>query len=405
METDPEPGSKRKKQKKLPLGVVLKDGRWYVRVRYREAGQRHAVWSECAKNATSAREVREQLLADLKQHGPTVMRNSRKTFGELADYYRDNYLTEALYVDGKKFSGRRITNNPKYALEQLRAEIGAQTRLRSVDFEFVRLLRVRMLKTPVIISQWIPDIKEVRGQPKLVKRGKKVDFSRPRSMTDVNRKLELLRHMLNVGRRMGWLLVNPFADAPEPLITRADEKKRRRIMSFEEEQTLLAQCVEPREHLRLVIIGLVDTLMRATEFFKLRVSDLDFDPRKVTVQQMNAKTLCERSAPISARFARELKTWCESQNLKADDRLFAFSGVKRSWSTAKRTADVKDLRIKDLRRRGATRLLHGGMPVEEISRILGHTTISMQIIICPPDLKLSVVERSAATNAAGARPA
>jgi integrase len=53
------------------------------------------------------------------------------------------------------------------------------------------------------------------------------------------------------------------------------------------------------------------------------------------------------------------------------------TGVRKAWETAKREAGVQDLRIKDLHRTGATRLLRGGMPIEQISRILGHTTIEM----------------------------
>jgi integrase len=201
--------------------------------------------------------------------------------------------------------------------------------------------------------------------------------------------------MLKVARNgLHGIHHDPFADAMEPLITPSDEKKRRRVMSFEEEAALLAQCVDEwkpvkrkdgkrgkmfhrRSHMRIVIIGLVDTLMRGGEFFRLRVSDLDFDPRMLTIQQMNTKTLSERSAPISARFAEELKHWIDSNKVGDDGKLFKFADVKRAWNGIKRDAGVTDLRLKDLRRTGATRLLRRGMPIEEISRILGHTTNDM----------------------------
>lgn len=49
--------------------------------------------------------------------------------------------------------------------------------------------------------------------------------------------------------------------------------------------------------------------------------------------------------------------------------------VKRSWATAKRVAGVTDLRFHDLRHTCATRLVQGGLPIAEVSRILGHTSI------------------------------
>ncbi len=268
----------------------------------------------------------------------------------------------------RKVAGRRNTKVPKFQLKHLRAVIGDPTALRKLDYEFLLAVRIAMLDSPVVIKKWQRD-----------KEGKRVKLpvQRQRSIVDVDRKMTLLRHMLRVARRKKWMVSDPFLDAPKTLITPGDEKKRRRVMSFEEEALLLAQCVEPRAHLRIVIIGLVDSLMRATEFFKLRVGDLALDSRNVTVQQMNTKTLVERSAPMSLRFARELSAWIEARHLSAPDQLFDFESVKRSWATAKREAGVSDLRIKDLRRTGATRLYRVGMPIGEISRILGHTTIGM----------------------------
>lgn len=369
-------------KKNLPKGVVekqIKDAsgkvietRWYVRVRYREGGKRHAAWRQCEKNRTDAKDVREQLEQEMKEHGTRSLLNNRQNFGALATYYEENYLVPAVYVDGRKVAGRRNVKNPTLQLKQLKELIGEQTRLRDIDYEFLRRLRLTMLQMPVVIERWVATEKK--------KRGVKVKTERPRSVIDVDRKLELLRHMLKVARRKKWIIVDPFADAEEPLVTRSDEKKRRRVMSFEEEDAILTHCVEPREHLRLVVIGLVDSMMRGSEFFKLRVGDLDFDPRKVTVQQMNTKTLTARAAPMSARFARELKDWFDNNDLSAGDRLFSFSGVRRAWATAKRLAGVTDLRLKDLRRTGATRLYRAGHPIAEISQLLGHTSIEMTYV-------------------------
>jgi integrase len=368
-----------KKKKKLPEGVVVKNDRWYVRLRYRSGGKRHAAWRECAKNATDAKDVRAALEEELKEHGPELLQHNRDNFGELATHYKTKYLIPAKYVDGRKTEGRRSHKNARYELETLRSIIPDSTKLREMNYGFVRQVRLDLFNLPVTVMKWVPT-ERVRpdGKVFIKKRGEKKEFQRQRSTIDVNRKMEILRRMLKIARtHLEWIHHDPFADAKESLITRSDEKKRRRVMSFEEEDALLTFCVEPRPHLRLVIIGLVDSMMRSGEFFKLRVRDLGFDPKSVTVQQMNTKTLTERSAPMSARFARELKIWFETHDLGPDDRVFDFAGARTSWKTAKRLAGVTDLRLRDLRRTGATRLLRGGMPMEEISRILGHTGINM----------------------------
>ncbi len=177
--------------------------------------------------------------------------------------------------------------------------------------------------------------------------------------------------------------------------TLADERKRKRLLSRDEEGQLLAACGERtstykrrgrevsaqdkgtrRRHLRPLIICLIDTAMRCGEALKLKWDDLDFDPRRITVQEFNTKTLSERAAPISERLARELAHLYPLTSARPDRLVFGIkSNFKRSFANACVKASIDGLRIHDLRRTAATRLVRGGMPIEEVSRILGHTSI------------------------------
>ena len=65
-----------------------------------------------------------------------------------------------------------------------------------------------------------------------------------RAIASVHRELELLHRILTVAVREGWLLQNPF-NAGDPLISKADEKKRERILTVEEERRLLAATDRP----------------------------------------------------------------------------------------------------------------------------------------------------------------
>lgn len=340
----------------------------YVRVRYQgEDGKRKAAWRQ-VENPAHARQVLKQLRDELERHGEKTVAHARSTFNDFYEgYYKAAHMIEAQYVDGRKVAGRRSLKTVESHATVLCKYFGRRA-LREITYGDVEKFKVWLLRQPTQFN-------EARHKRALLT-DPDAELRSTRSLISVHRVLQLLRHILNVAVREGWAVKNPF-HAGQPLISTADERKRRRVMSYEEEARLLAQCEGRREHLRLVIIALADTAMRAGEAFKLRVSDLNFDPRDITIQEFNTKTLTERSAPITARLAREMRAWFEQRELKPGDPVFHFASVKRSFAGACRAAGIEDLRIKDLRRTAATRLVRGGMVIEEVSRILGHTDISM----------------------------
>ncbi|MFN2393892.1 MAG: hypothetical protein ABR566_18270, partial [Pyrinomonadaceae bacterium] len=66
---------------------------------------------------------------------------------------------------------------------------------------------------------------------------------RPRAIAGVNRELALLRTMLNDAVYNGLLNRSPFLNA-KGLVSLADEVKRERVLTFEEENRLLEACNE-----------------------------------------------------------------------------------------------------------------------------------------------------------------
>jgi hypothetical protein len=113
------------------------------------------------------------------------------TFKHLADHYETKYLVAAQYVDGHKEAGRRNLSNPKSQLKRLREVIGDHTRLRSLNYESLRDVRIQLVKTPT---------KATKNEPE----------GHQRSLVDVNRHLQFLRHMLKVARRLRWIHDDPF---------------------------------------------------------------------------------------------------------------------------------------------------------------------------------------------------
>jgi integrase len=349
----------------------------YVRVRTTKDGRVRAVWQQ-VKTPAEAIRVRGRIKDRFDAGDSDELLNARRTFADLAKYYKPIYLVEAQYVDGRKVSGRRSLATVEHHFGLLRGHFG-KTPLRSLTYGAIKRYKSERLKVPT-------RRKDDDGNP------------RQRSVASVHRELQLLRHMLNVAVREGWLAKNPF-NAGEPLINMADERGRRRILSREEESRLLTACGErettykrggrfggreftmrdrglARGHLRSLLVCLLDTAMRAGEALKLTWDDIPLDGRRATVQEFNTKTLSERAAPVSERLARELAGIYPVTSKRPDRLVFGLkSNFRTSFESACRHAGITGLRVHDLRRTAATRLVRGGMPIEEVSRILGHKDI------------------------------
>jgi integrase len=171
-----------------------------------------------------------------------------------------------------------------------------------------------------------------------------------RTIASVNRELSMLRHMLNVAQREGWILRNPFA-AGDSLISLADENKRERILTREEEVKLLAACETPqRAHLKAILICALDTGMRQGEIFSLRWRDVDLENGLLNTQAFHTKTMKERQVAITTGLAIEMERLKASAPDNRDGLVFGIlDNVKRSFIVARSKAGLKDLRFHDLR--------------------------------------------------------
>jgi site-specific recombinase XerC len=212
-----------------------------------------------------ARDLLQALLRDIDATDGQAPRNERKTFAELCDYFDKHYVKAAEYVDGCKVAGVRSLGTAKGQLKVLREYFGS-SRLRSITHGDVRQFRA-------------------------VRLAQKTRTKTQRTIASVNRELSMLRRMLNVAQREGWVLRNPFA-AGDSLISLADENKRERILTREEEVKLLAACETPqRAHLKAILICALDTGMRQGEIFSLRWRDVDLEERLVNIQAFHTKTM------------------------------------------------------------------------------------------------------------------
>lgn len=358
---EPEPAAAnlvpKKKRRKWPPGVVVKNGRWYVRLRYHEGGKRHAVWRECATNATAARDAREALRKEFREGGHQALSNSLLTFSELAEYFEKTYLVPAKFVGDRLVSGRRSLVPAKCCLKVLVEFFGSKP-IRSITHGNLETLKRARLATPIVFKKKDP------------KSDKTIVTKRQRSITSVNKELALVRRMFNVAAREGWMQKNPFGRG-DSLISTADESKRERILTREEEKALLALCVKPRAYLRPLIICAVDTGMRWGEMNKLRVLDLNFETRVITIVASHTKTMQKRRVRMTARVAEELQAVAAGKSPL--EQIFQRKSVKKAWTTLRKAAGLEDLRWHDLRHTNATRIEKSKrVSAGQLQRHLGH---------------------------------
>lgn len=329
---------------------VASDGQIFARVTYNdEFGKRRDIKRK-AYSRTHARQLIKEMLREIEDRGERSLDSSRLTFAQLAKHYKERYCTPARYIESRKITGLRSHVEVKRIVEILANHFGSK-RLRSITHGDVLQLRSQRLDTIVKFKNVPP---------------------RQRSIATVNRELTVLRRMFSIAHREGWILRHPFSGS-DTIISSSDEVKRTRIVSRVEEALLLDACDENRSKLRPIIICALDTGMRRGEILSLRWRDVDLQSRRINIQALNTKTLRARSLPVSARLLAELEKLPQRDPAT---RVFGVTDtVKRSWATAKRIAGITDLKFHDLRHTCATRLVQGGLPIAEVSRILGHTSV------------------------------
>jgi integrase len=326
--------------------TVERDGKIYARITYIGSdGKRHAVWRR-AENKTHARELKKKLLREFEDHGESSIDGDHLVFRELASIYEDRKLIPAEYVGDRKVAGLRSVKPPQTFLKVLIDFFGPR-RIKSITHSDVEKFRRERLKT-----------KTVRDEE--------------RTIASVNRELELLRAILNFAKREGWLIKTPF-ETGSNLISKADETRRERVLSRDEEERLLMACTGRRAHLKVLLMAALDTACRRGELLQMKWSDVDFENRLINVRALTTKTARSRNVPISARLLEELKSL---YNKSKNDEELVFgikTDVKHSFASACKDSDVEDFHFHDCRHTGITRMIKAGMPPTLVMKISGHT--------------------------------
>jgi integrase len=332
---------------------VEKNGNWYARIRWtEESGKRKDLWIP-ANNKSHASEIIKKKIQELESVGERALDGDRVKFSNLAQLYKDKKLMPARFVGDRKVAGLKNYKTPQMFVETLTEHFGNK-RIKSIKHSDIEQYKLMRLEVPTN-----------RGQ---------------RQIAGVNRELELLRAMFRFAIREGWLIHSPF-EMGDPLISKADEVRRERVLSFEEEKRLLDACLvedkqgrQRRLHLRPFLIAALDTACRRGELFKLKWNDVDLDNGIITIQAMNSKTARKRTVGITPRLKEELQSLWRTGITKLDDLVFGLTcTIKTAWKSICEDAKIKDLRFHDLRHTAITRMVQTKHPSAAIMKISGHT--------------------------------
>lgn len=322
-------------------------GKLYARLQYRAENGKYKVKYRPLSDKRKARSVVEEMRRELETHGEETLQTDKMIFSEFAALYRKSKMTEAVFENGVKISGRK--SQIDWAVNALIEYFGTK-RLRSIKPGDLEIYRTSRLSHST-------------------RRGGK------RTIATVNRELTVLRAMLNFALQNDWIIQNPF-NKSKGVISTAAEVERDRVLSFAEEQRLLAACTGRRAHLKPLLTCALDTAMRRGEIFKMRWQDVDFETGEIYIPQTNTKTEDARTVGMTPRLREELVKLWDSSPKEQELLVFGITNtIKTAFKTACTEAQISNFRFHDCRHTATTRMIASGSPHTEVMKITGHTQL------------------------------
>lgn len=197
-----------------------------------------------------------------------------------------------------------------------------------------------------------------------------------RSLSSVNRELQLLRHVFTLALRDGTTRTHPMKGKVKLF---REDNKIERYLTDEEEARLLDACQGRYEHLRPIIVTALYTGMRRGEIFSLKWSDVDFKASLIHVRQ--SKTGKPRIIPMTANVREEIERLLPL----AAETEFVFGNphtrdartdLKHGFTAVCRKAGIEGFRFHDCRHTLASRLARESGNLVDVAHVLGHAQIS-----------------------------
>jgi integrase len=138
------------------------------------------------------------------------------------------------------------------------------------------------------------------------------------------------------------------------------------------------------DRLRPMILLSLNTGLRRGELFNLKWADIDFTNSNLTVHGFNTKSGTTRHVPLNDEAIWALREWQRADREidgivfpgKISDRL---NNVRRSWGAILDAAGIARFRWHDMRHTFASRLVMGGVDLNTVRELLGHSDYKMTL--------------------------
>jgi integrase len=216
------------------------------------------------------------------------------------------------------------------------------------------------------------DLREIT--PLMVEKFRDSRLKAGNAKSTANRYLALLKKMFTLAMGEGYLEENVVKKVK--FFSEKDTLKQR-VLSEEEEERIMAFSVG---HLKSILVVALNTGMRTGEIFGLQWNQVDLNGRKIRVEK--TKSGKYRYIDINTPLLNELLE-LKSKNsnypyvIVNPDTGKPYTTVRKAFLTACQRAEIKDLRLHDLRHTFATRLINAGVDVETVRDLLGHYSVTL----------------------------
>jgi integrase len=287
----------------------------------------------------------------------------------------------------KKRDARQLLDIRKGAAREGRLRLTKSNAPRFDEYSRSFLLTVQHPNTQKRYRSSVRNLTACFGNVKLsdITAGTIEDFKEKRLSAGVrtatiNRDLAVLHRMMKLAERKLLINESPFRDVD--FLEEHKQRRRPHILTFEEEDRVLAAAVP---HIRALAVLILETGLRSRrEALSLRWSEVDLVNNLIRVTE--SKTPAgERTIPISDRCKTELLRWRSLIGPEFSAYVFPnmhapskpLKDLRRSWAKALRDAGLQYFWLYDLRHTLCSRLTQAGVSPVFVAQIIGHSSTSI----------------------------
>ncbi len=276
----------------------------------------------------------------------------------------DRYIRDVLH-------DKKSAENQKQQLNWWKEQIG-KILLVDVTPALISETRDKLIHEPIIYTR---KEKQRDGSIRIFQHEKK------RAPATANRYLAALSHVFTMAvNEWQWVEDNPLRKVRK----RKEPKGRVRYLTDEERSNLLSACMQSKnKFLYSIVVLALSTGMRLREALYLKWSDIDFERKRMILNE--TKNEERRSASLTGLAFDLMKELSEEK--KSVESVFVFPSkfnkgktpvdIRKAWLNALKAANIEDFRFHDNRHSTASYLAMNSASLAEIAEVLGQKTLQM----------------------------